>query len=48
MIYLQIIFMATRGLWWHYYQPNNDSFSNKLEIIQYNAALVIIGMIQGT
>ena len=40
--------MATLGLWWHYCQPNNDSFSSKLESIQCNAALVIIGIIQVT
>ena len=31
-----------------YDQPNNESFCNKLETVQYNAALVIIGSIQGT
>ena len=31
-----------------YYQPQNDYFSEKLESIQYKAALVITGFIQGT
>ena len=31
-----------------YDQSNNDSFKNKLEKIQYNAALAITGAIQGT
>ena len=31
-----------------YYQPQNDYFSKKLESIQYKAALVITGFIQGT
>ena len=31
-----------------YDQPNNDSFKNKLERIQYNAALAITGAIRGT
>ena len=29
-------------------QPQNESFCNKLESIQYNAALAITGVIQGT
>ena len=29
-------------------QPSNDAFSNKLETVQYNAALVIVGAIKGT
>ena len=29
-------------------QPNNQAFSNKLEAVQYNAALAITGAIQGT
>ena len=31
-----------------YDQPNNDSFKNKLERIQYNAALTVTGAIRGT
>ena len=31
-----------------YDQPNNASFSDKLEILQYNAALAITGAIRGT
>ena len=31
-----------------YDQPNSQSFSNKLESIQYNAALAINGVIRGT
>ena len=31
-----------------YDQPNNESFSTKIEQIQYNAALVIISTIRGT
>ena len=31
-----------------YDQPNNESFSQKLESYQYNAALAIIGAIGGT
>ena len=31
-----------------YDQPNNDSFKNKLEKIQYNTALAITGAIWGT
>ena len=31
-----------------YDQPHNDSFSNKLELCQYNAALAITGTIRGT
>ena len=31
-----------------YVQPSNDAFSNKLEIVQYNAALTITGAIKGT
>ena len=31
-----------------YDQPSNDAFSNKLETIQYNAALAITGAIKGT
>ena len=31
-----------------YDQPQNDSFSQKLESIQYKAALAITGAIQGT
>ena len=31
-----------------YDQPSNDSFSNKIESIQYNAALAITGAIRGT
>ena len=31
-----------------YDQPNNESFCNKLETFQYNAALAITGSIQGT
>ena len=30
-----------------YDQPSNDTFSNKLEIVQYNAALEITGAIKG-
>ena len=29
-------------------QPSNDAFSNKLETVQYNAALAITGAIKGT
>ena len=29
-----------------YDQPNNESFCNKLETVQYNAALAIAGSIQ--
>ena len=32
----------------HYDQPSNESFCNKLEIAQYNAALAITGLIQET
>ena len=31
-----------------YDQPSNDAFSNKLETVQYNAALAITGVIKGT
>ena len=31
-----------------YDQPSNDAFSNKLETVQYNTALVITGTIKGT
>ena len=31
-----------------YDQPNNQAFSNKLEAVQYNAALAITGTIRGT
>ena len=31
-----------------YDQPFNNSFQNKIEIIQYNACLAIIGAIRGT
>ena len=31
-----------------YDQPNNDSFCSKIESVQYNAALAIIGAIRGT
>ena len=31
-----------------YDQPNNQAFSNKLEAVQYNAALAITGAIRGT
>ena len=31
-----------------YDQPNNQVFSNKLEAVQYNAALAITGVIRGT
>ena len=31
-----------------YDQPSNDTFSNKLETVQYNAALAITGAIKGT
>ena len=31
-----------------YDQPNNQAFSNKLEAVQYNAALAITGVIRGT
>ena len=31
-----------------YDQPSNDAFSNKLETVQYNAALAITGEIKGT
>ena len=31
-----------------YDQPSNDVFSNKLETVQYNAALAITGAIKGT
>ena len=30
-----------------YDQPNNQDFSNKLEVVQYNAALAITGAIRG-
>ena len=31
-----------------YDQPNNESFCNKIERVQYNAALAIGGTIRGT
>ena len=31
-----------------YDQPNKQSFSNKIEVVQYNAALAIINAIKGT
>ena len=31
-----------------YDQPSNDAFSNKLETVQYNAALAITRAIKGT
>ena len=31
-----------------YDQPNNDSFTDKMEQLQYKACLVITGAIQGT
>ena len=31
-----------------YDQPNNDSFCNKMESVQYNAALAITGAIKGS
>ena len=31
-----------------YDQPNNKSFSQKIETVQYNAALAITGAIKGT
>ena len=31
-----------------YDQPNNESFTQKIERIQYNAALAITGVIKGT
>ena len=31
-----------------YEQPNNSSLSDKIESVQYNAALVITGAIRGT
>ena len=31
-----------------YDQPNNDSFSDKIEQLQYKACLAITGAIQGT
>ena len=31
-----------------YDQPNNESFCNKIERVQYNAALAITGAIRGT
>ena len=31
-----------------YDQPNNDSFCNMIERVQYNAALAITGAIEGT
>ena len=31
-----------------YDQPSNDAFSNKLETVQYNAALAITGAVKGT
>ena len=31
-----------------YDHPSNDAFSNKLETVQYNAALAITGAIKGT
>ena len=31
-----------------YDQPSNDAFSNKIETVQYNAALAITGPIKGT
>ena len=30
-----------------YDQPSNDAFSNKIETVQYNAALAIMGAIKG-
>ena len=30
------------------FEPRNDSFSDKIESIQYNAALAITGAIRGT
>ena len=29
-------------------QPSSDAFSNKLETVQYNAALAITGAVKGT
>ena len=31
-----------------YHQPNNENINNKLESVQYSAALAIIGAIKGT
>ena len=31
-----------------YYQPNNESLSQKIENISYNTTLIIIGAIKGT
>ena len=31
-----------------YDQPNNESFCNKIERVQYNAALAVTGAIRGT
>ena len=31
-----------------YDQPNNQALSNKLEVVEYNAALAITGVIRGT
>ena len=31
-----------------YHQPHNESFTNKIESVQYNAALAITGAIKGT
>ena len=47
--HLQIICKTTFRLQWYYYdQPQNESFCNKSESVQYNAALAITGAIRGT
>ena len=35
-------------MYFHYDQPSNESFCNKLGIVQYNAALAITGLVQKT
>ena len=45
--YLKIVYKTIFGLDVVYDQPSNDSFSNKLETAQYNAALAITGAITG-
>ena len=43
-------FCKTRSrLWWLIFdQPENESFSSKIERVQYNASLTITGAIRGT
>ena len=36
------------GILWSNDQPSNNSFSDKIESIQFNAALAITGTIRGT